>query len=64
MKGVTQYNSLESQGRKLGGQARRVLDNFLDMWDHTDEENLDYEEATTRGNQRRVKIFLQEKGNL
>ena len=32
---------------KLGGQARRVLDNFLDKWDHPNADNLDYEDAFT-----------------
>lgn len=38
---------LKSLGIKLGGQARRVLEKFIDMWDHTNEDNLDYEEATS-----------------
>ena len=33
---------------KLGGQARRVLDNFPNKWDHTNEDNLDFEDGTTR----------------
>ena len=41
--GVTQYDYLESLGSKLIGQATRVLDNFLDCSDHTNEGNLDYD---------------------
>ena len=34
-------------GMKLGGQARQVLDNLFEKWDHNKEDNMDYEEATT-----------------
>ena len=30
-----------------GGQARCALDNFIDKWDHTKEDNRDYEDAIT-----------------
>ena len=33
---------------KLGGQAKRILDNFLDKWDRTNEDNVDYEDAVGR----------------
>lgn len=49
--GVTRYNYLEDLGMKLSGQARRVVDNFLDKWDHTNE---DYEDAITREASRHV----------
>ena len=45
--GLTQYSYLEDLGMKLGGQARRVLYSFLDKWDHTNEDNPDYEDAIT-----------------
>ena len=32
--GFTQFDYLESLGTKLAGQARRLLDNFVDKWDH------------------------------
>ena len=32
---------------KLVGQARRILENFLAEWDHTNEDNLEYEDAIT-----------------
>ena len=47
--GITQYEYLESLGPRLGGQARRLLDNFIDKWDYRDEANPFYEEAVTRG---------------
>ena len=43
--GVTQCDYVETMGMKLGGQARRVLNNFIDKWDHTKEDNLDDEDA-------------------
>ena len=46
--GVAQYEYLESLGPKLGGQARRLLDNYIDKWDYRDVGNLCYEEAVTR----------------
>ena len=39
---------------KLGGQAKRVPDNFVSKWDHTHEENAEYEDATTREASREV----------
>ena len=45
--GVTQYDYLETLGAKLGGQARRVFDNYVDKWDHTNAENPNYEDALT-----------------
>ena len=33
---------------KLGGQDRRILDNFLHTWDHANAYNLDCEDAITR----------------
>ena len=32
--GIAQYEYLESLGSKLGGQARRLLDNYIDKWDY------------------------------
>ena len=46
--GISQYEYLESLGPKLGGQARRLLDNYVDKWDHRDIGNLFYEDAVTR----------------
>ena len=37
--GISQYEYLESMGPKLGGQARRLLDNYVDRWDHRDRTN-------------------------
>ena len=45
--GIAQYEYLESLGPCLGGQARRLLDNFVDKWDYRDEANPFYEEAVT-----------------
>ena len=45
--GIAQYEYLESLGPKLGGQARRLLDNYIDKWDYRDVCNLCYEEAVT-----------------
>ena len=45
---IAQYEYLESLGPKLGGQARRLLDNYVDKWDYRDIGNLFYEEAVTR----------------
>ena len=33
---------------RLGGQARRLLDIYLNKWDRLNEDNVHYEEATTR----------------
>ena len=33
---------------KTGGQTKRVLEKCLDKCDHTNEDNLDHEEATSR----------------
>ena len=46
--GIAQYEYLESLGPKLGGQASRLLDNYIDKWDYRDIGNLFYEEAVTR----------------
>ena len=46
--GIAQYEYLESLGPKLGGQARRLLDNYIDKWDYRDISNLFYEEAIAR----------------
>ena len=46
--GIAQYEHLESLGPKLGGQARRLLDNYIDRWDYRNDDNLYYEEAVTR----------------
>ena len=46
--GFTQYDYLETLGGRLGGQARRVLDNYVDKWDCTKEDHVNYEEAVTR----------------
>ena len=46
--GIAQYEYLKSLGPKLGGQARRLLDNYIDKWDYRDIGNLCYEEAVTR----------------
>ena len=36
---IAQYEYLESLGSRLGGQARRLLDNFSERWDYRDETN-------------------------
>ena len=46
--GFTEYDYLEALVAKLGGQARRVLDNFVDKWGFTNEDLVNYEEAATR----------------
>ena len=46
--GISQYEYLESLWSKLGGQARRLLYNYIDKWDYRDISNLFYEEAVTR----------------
>ena len=46
--GISKYEYLESLGPKLGGQARRLLDNYIDKWDYRDIGNLCYEDAVTR----------------
>ena len=35
--GFTQFDYWETLGAKLGGQARRVLDNYVEKWDCTNE---------------------------
>ena len=47
--GFTQFDYLETLGAKLGGQARRVLDNYVEIWDSTNEGHFNYEEAITVG---------------
>ena len=46
--GIAQYEYLESLGPRLGGQAQRLLDNFIDKWDYRDEANPFYDEVVTR----------------
>ena len=46
--GIAQYEYLESLDPKLGGHARRLLDNYIDKWDNHDIGNLFYEEEVTR----------------
>ena len=46
--GIAQYEYLESLGSRLGGQGRRLLDNFSERGDYRDETNYYYEEATTK----------------
>ena len=46
--GITQYEYLESLGPRLGGQARRLLDNYVDRWDYRNEDNVNYRAATQR----------------
>ena len=45
---IAQYEFLESLGPRMGGQARRLLDNFIDKWDYRDKADPFYEEAVTR----------------
>ena len=52
--GFTQFDYLETLGAFLSGQARRVLDNFVDKWDFTNEDHVNYEEAITREASRAV----------
>ena len=40
---------------QLGGQARRIVDKFLDSQDKTNEDNANYGEATTREASRDVR---------
>ena len=42
----------------MGGQAKRVPDKFVDKWDHTREDNPDYEDTTTREASREVWRFF------
>ena len=46
--GISQYEYLESLGPKLGGQARRLLDNYIEKWDYRALGNISYEEAVRR----------------
>ena len=50
--GITQYEYLETLGPRLGGQARQLLDNFIDRWDFHDHEQPYYEAALVRETQR------------
>lgn len=46
--GVTQYDYLETYGLTFSGWARPVLDKLVDKWDHTNVNNVDYEETLAR----------------
>ena len=46
--GITQYEYLESLGPRLGGETRRLLDNYVDRWDYRNEDNLNCRAATQR----------------
>lgn len=48
IKGVSQYEYLKSLGSKLTGEARGVLDTFLDKWNWKDVNNPNLEEAKKR----------------
>ena len=50
--GITQYEYLETLGPRLGGRARRLLDNFIDKWDYHDTEQPFYKDANKRETQR------------
>lgn len=42
------YDYVETLRLKLGGQARRAFDNFVEKSNHTNDNNPDYEDAVTR----------------
>ena len=52
--GASQNAYLESILNRLGGQARRLLDLYLAKWDRLNEDNIYFEEATTREASRAV----------
>ena len=38
--GQTQFDVIKSLGAKMEGQARRVLENYVETWDHTNPLNV------------------------
>ena len=46
--GASQNAYMESLLNRLGGQAKRLLDIYLNKWDWLNEDSIYYEEATTR----------------
>ena len=60
--GSYQYDYPESLGSRLRGLAKRLSDNYLEKWDHEDNNNPYCEEATTRGASINVANLLQSKG--
>ena len=46
--GETKYEYLKNLATEMTGQALRVLNEFVDSWDHRNPDNIYYEEALTR----------------
>lgn len=60
--GISQYEYLESLLPRLGGQARRLLDNFIDKWSWRKDDNPFNLEATAREADRALwRTFYMEK---
>ena len=60
--GVSQYDYMESLLNRLGGQARRCLDNVLAKWDYKKDSNPNILDAVAREEDRKVwKTYRMEK---
>ena len=46
--GVTQFGYLSDLGKKLSGEARQVLDNYLEKWEFEISENSNQQDAMDR----------------
>ena len=46
--GVSQYEYLQEIGKLMDGQAARLLEEFIDDWDYSNEGGTYYEEVVTR----------------
>ena len=53
-RGQTQFEYLKKLATQMTGQALRVLNEFVDSWDHRNPDNTYYEEALTRKARRDV----------
>ena len=47
-RGQSQYEYLKKLGASTTGQARRVLDDFVDSWDHKNPESRYHEDVVSR----------------
>ena len=46
--GQTHFDYIKSLGAKMEGQARRVLENYVEAWDHTNLLNINLARAVAR----------------
>ena len=53
--GFTQFDYLETLGAKVGGQVRRLLDNYVDKWDYNNLAHINNAVAVDREIARKIR---------